>query len=73
MKRKNHQKWMIRKLSAQLHMRPPGEEYERLRAEAGLSLETESTLIGNDLQRHRGLENLGGASGASSGAGSGED
>jgi hypothetical protein len=63
----------LREVEIQRLLKEAGEEYERLRVEASMSLETKSTLIENDLQRHRGLENLGGASGASSGAGSSED
>ena len=63
----------IREVEIQRLLKEAGEKYEKLRAEAGLSPGTESTLIGNDVQRHRGLENLGGVSGSSSGPGSGEE
>ncbi|KAK2778895.1 hypothetical protein FQN53_001587 [Emmonsiellopsis sp. PD_33] len=49
----------VREVEIQTLLKEAGENYERLRAEAGLRPEDNDTGLPTDMQGHRGLENLG--------------
>lgn len=49
----------VREVEIQTLIKEAGENYERLRAEAGLAPNAEAGLPGDEVQNHRGLESIG--------------